>query len=411
MEDRNSGVDGRDPFAQPPIPTPAAHVVGAGSTDPDGGDGELDDGEMAPTSDAGDSGHVPRRQPRRRRRLIIALGAAAFLAWSTAAFTYGLSVGEKRRVEPPAPPPSIVVDVQQIAVPDSVDAPTDSVPVIKMANVIGLSQADALAVLGGSGLDPGAVTVAPVGVAGDPGLVVSQDPVPGPSSPTAVSLSVSAPIDVPAMVGETLDDARSTIEELGAVVTLKSRYQPGSAPGTVLEVDPATGPTPSSVILTVASAPASMDLHTLRPVDSENCSYGQKLTVNGISGTASATCNLSTVWPEIAVAVYSIDYDLSRKADELSFTVGFTDNSDIKSTAVVDVVVDGAVVQSPTVGFGQSVDVTISVSNALRLQFVVRPTLAGTADAKVRGYGNVVVLNGVLNGSETNIGILSGTGS
>ncbi|MCU1504376.1 MAG: hypothetical protein JWM12_3730, partial [Ilumatobacteraceae bacterium] len=179
--------------------------------------------------------------------------------------------------------------------------------------------------------------------------------------------------------------------------------------GTVLATAPASGPLPDEVTLTVAAAPATMDLNTLQPVERTGCSSGGNLKVDGIPGVAAVQCQIGTTWPTITRPVLSVSYDLERDADELSFKVGLTDESQLDAAATIDVVVDGNVVASPAVVFGTPVDVTISVSDALRLQFVVHSTVAGTDTVQNRTLGYVGIIEAVLTGSQAGIGKLSGT--
>jgi len=350
------------------------------------------------------------RRPKRKRRLVLTLASVCLIAWTAAAFTYGLTVGTRRRVEPPSPPAAIVVNVEEASVPDSVAAPAaDTVAVVEMSNVIGLSEADALAVLGGSGIDPALITSTPVGTAGDAGLVIAQDPPPGSFSPAAVTLSVSAAVDIPAVVGTAASEAVSMLEELGAVVQFGSRYEPGVGVGTVLEADPTSGPLPAIVSLTVSEAPASIDLAPLRAVSAEGCTRNNEVNVNGVTGQSSFECELRATPADGTPRTYTLDYDLGRKVDELSFTLGFTDDSEIDASATVDIVIDNVVVATHSVAFGQPVDVVLPVNDALRLQFVAHAVVDPLERTRSGSYGTVAAIGGVLLGSKDDIAILAET--
>lgn len=375
-------------------------MVGPGASFEPGPDPDATD-VAHPTDDAGGRA----RQRTRRRRLVV---AGAVVAWTGAAVAGGVAIGTRQRVDPPAPPASVVVEVQQVAVPELPSGET-TVPVVQMANVLGLSQADALGVLGDSGLDPGTVTIGSAPTAGDSGLVVGQDPPPGTRDPAEVTLSVSAPVGVPNVVGALVDDAQAQLEQLGAVVRIQSAYQRDTPAGTVLATDPASGPLPAEVLMTVASPPASMALTQLSPVERQDCSFGNDAKVNGVAGVSAADCTVDKLIEGQVAEAQLVGYDLSRLVDRVTFTAGFNDDAALVAAGTVEVFLDGVSVAAQPVAFGAPATFDIEATGALRLTIQVSTSIVRdpSEPSSSSRLGVVSVIDGALSGSQTNITTLS----
>ena len=76
---------------------------------------------------------------------------------------------------------------------------------------------------------------------------------------------------------------------------------------------------------------------------------------------------------------WGLQYNLRRKWRTFKSTVGFKDSSDQNSRAVFEVLADGRVLFSQTVGFGESIPVRVDVTDALRLTLEVT-TIEGDED-------------------------------
>ena len=68
-------------------------------------------------------------------------------------------------------------------------------------------------------------------------------------------LTVSVPAPMPDIVGQPNREARSALEDLGAIVTITTAVDPAATAGAVLRTEPAAGTTmPLSVTMVVAGA-------------------------------------------------------------------------------------------------------------------------------------------------------------
>jgi beta-lactam-binding protein with PASTA domain/predicted Ser/Thr protein kinase len=135
---------------------------------------------------------------------------------------------------------------------------------VAVPDVRGMTRAAATAELTRAGLKVGDVTE--VFSAKPVGTVVEQEPLPKFSVPSggSVNLSISKGIEkvqVPDVVGQSLDDARGALESRGLKVGSIVEKEQAGPPGRVLAVDPAAGTTVAkgaSVTLTVISGRLTM---------------------------------------------------------------------------------------------------------------------------------------------------------
>jgi hypothetical protein len=328
-------------------------------------------------------------------RVLAVIAVLGAVAWTVAAFMAGVSFGTRQRAEPMPPPPDVVINVEEVAVPAVAPAADPAESSSTVANVLGLDVQTARAVLADNapGVD---VVVIDSPVAGDPGYVVAQDPLPGVANPEVVTITVTAAAPMPNVVGLTESEAVRELEALGARVLVGSRYVRGQTAGVVLDADPVDGAVPYEVKLTVA-APAGTANLTLLPPVSSGCWVTEANVDGGTFGEA-LRCRI----PGFERDAQSVDYDLSRDVDSLTFGVGITDDSPVESRAQVTVTVDGVVVEAVTVGFGQRVDLSVTTANALRL------TLSVAAVGVESATGDVAFVEATIAGSADAIDLLVG---
>ncbi|MDT0328814.1 Stk1 family PASTA domain-containing Ser/Thr kinase [Nocardiopsis lambiniae] len=98
-----------------------------------------------------------------------------------------------------------------------------------------------------------------------PGEVISTDPAPGEEADreSTVTFTVSRGIDVPALTGQGVDDARNALEELGLTVKIVEAESESVDDGLVISQTPDTGTTLSAggeVELTVSTGPPGVEI-------------------------------------------------------------------------------------------------------------------------------------------------------
>lgn len=361
-----------------------------------------------PAPPAVEDGHVP--APSRWKRVVAGLALVAFVGWTVAAFAAGLSVGTRQRIEPPPAQPDVVVSVVEVQVPDAPPDPGVGAEEVRMVNVLGLDADTARTVVGDAGFDPDLVTLREVPVAGEAGIVVAQDPVPGAREIESIVLDISTAVEVPAdALGRPAVDVVADLETLGAIVRTVYEYRSGAAEDTVLAVDPATGPVPDEVVLTAATAPASYEIVDLEPIEYVGNRPGQEVDIDGRTGRTAMQGQIGHVFPEQEPSVVSVSYDLSRDFDSVSFVVGVTDDSDLTTAGVLEVVVDGVIVGEYPFAFGAATVVEeVPVTDALRLEFRARSTVPAPEDSGTTRLGDVVVVDAIGLGSPEAIDALVG---
>lgn len=335
-------------------------------------------------------GVAPARGSRLRRRLAV----AASVLWSLGLLGAGVALGYRLRDPDPVPPAEVVISVD----PASLDALQPGGEIVAvMPAVLGLSEADARAVLADGGFASDDITVVEVPRAGQAGRVASQEPAAGTESPGAITLSLSSPAEMPTLLGLTRAEAEEAIRELGARPAFARAYEPGAAPDTVLATSPEPGePVPDLVTITLASRPASLFLSEVQSVESD-CGRGAD-KANGVESENAISCSLPSV-----DGTRVISWDLSRRADRFTAEVGLSDDSALDGVGRVTVLVDGVVVGEFDARFGALTTIDVEVRNGLRLELRVT-TIAEPADGSAR----VVLLDPALLGAEDSINELAG---
>lgn len=254
-------------------------------------------------------------------------------------------------------------------------------------NVLGLALDDARQALIDAGVDPTEIDTSEVPTAGRAGVVVVQDPPPGIPVADGVVLGMSVAATVPDVAGGSVDDARDRFDQLGAVVRVVRRYDPSAAEGTVLGVSPPTGERlPTSVELTVASAPSSVFITDLDDIEG-SCSS----TSGSVNGTGFDTGLECGPRDDFAQATWLLDRRISR----FETTVGIEDASDSGSTVEWAVLGDDRVLAAGTAGYGQAEPIALDVTGVLR--FTVRYRLAELPDGVSRPdlvFANPLLIGG-----------------
>lgn len=266
-------------------------------------------------------------------------------------------------------PPTVVAE-PGISVPESVDLTdletiaVDAATV--MPDVLGLDSQTAQRVLRDAGIEAGATTVERE-VAGPPGLVVEQSPLPGDEVTGPVSWVESVPVVMPELAGETAQTGTQVLTELGAAVQITRRVAPAESPGTILATDPEAGsPVPTAVTIEVSDPGEALPLTELSSVDREgDCSrLEQTATVGGAVVEQSIRCRVGPESPAM------VEYNLARHAEALRTVVG-VDDAGRQGTGQVRLLVDGQERQTLEIASGDATEVLLDVSGGLRLRLEV----------------------------------------
>lgn len=292
----------------------------------------------------------PRR--RRLRRAAIAAGVTTVAAWATLFGWFLHDWFDSDRVE-------VVADR-----PVEVFAP-ETVTAGRIPNVIGLSEDDARRALSDAGVDLGAVFTRTVSYVGQADLVVDQEPVSGlpVEEGERVVLDVSTPADMPDLAGLQEGAARSELGDLGARVLVVNQYQPGAGEGIVLSTDPPAGqPLSDRATLHVAEPLSSVFLTQLAPVES-NCRTGEAGVVAGATHEESIVCQ-----PEPGAQPRSATYALGGEVESLQAEIGLDDRGSPDLPAEFRVYVDGDLILSRELEFGESLPIDVPLLGKLQLR-------------------------------------------
>lgn len=191
---------------------------------------------------------------------------------------------------------------------------------------------------------------------------------PTPSATPTPSTTPTAMTSMPNLVGMTQAEAEKALPDSVKVTVVKQAAKNGEKTGTVISTDPAAGSAlPSEVTLTVAAAVATIYLSDLK-------------TVTGREGeTDAATVNGQSMAHSNSYHIYSgskkDEWNLGRHFTELVGTLGLGDNSkNADATFTVDFYADQVLVHTETIAFGEFKDVSIDMTNVLRLKIVVTRT-------------------------------------
>lgn len=351
-------------------------------------------GPQLPPTAAAHAGKDPEARPPRRRtaqrtRLLRRLTAAAAVLWSLGLLGLGLTLGYRMNEPDPVPPAEVSISVDPVAL-DALE-PGGEIAAV-MPAVLGLSEADARAVLADNGFGSSDITVEQLPRAGESGLVAAQQPAAGTELPGMITLSISSPAAMPDLTGTTRSEAEAAIRELGARPAISRAYEPGAVPDTVLATSPLPGePVPELVSVTLASRAASLFLAEVPTVDSD-CNRGEA-KANGVESDQAVLCRLPN--PDTTA---SISWDLSRRADRFTAQVGISDDSAVDGVARLAVVLDGVVIAEFDARFGVLTPIDVEVRDGLRLELRVTTLIEPS-----EGAARVVLLDPAVLGAEDRI--------
>jgi hypothetical protein len=248
--------------------------------------------------------------------------------------------------------------VDVVSAPDGADAIDTALP-----DVRGLPVVDARQAIADLGLPADAITAVETPSAQTEGTVVRQDPIGGTAKAASVTLFVAVPGEVPALVGQSSDEADRALTGLGVRVERRQVYDPTVAEGTVTALDPPPGsPLPLVVTVTVAGPASSLYLDELDSIDG-GCA-GDQVAINGQSYQHALTCSPSSFSSDPRITTYLVD----RLTASVEGVIGITDESDPELTVAVSVVGDGRLLWSSTLRYGESTPFAADTRGVLRLE-------------------------------------------
>lgn len=246
----------------------------------------------------------------------------------------------------------------------SADSAIRAATVVRMPDVRGLTAREAQQVLADQGVAADDVTVRDEPAAGDPDIVVAQEPVFGYEITGGVSLSVSTGAVVPNFRGRSAEKVLEALDALGAEVRSISRYIPGVAIGEVAEIEPAPGsPLPDSVNVTISEEPEYLDLAEAEAVGYSGCysSIDEDLAIDTRFFPTGVVCDTSPEWSESAWVV-------QRAATRISGFVGAPSDAEEEYRTRVQVYADDTLVFDESVPYGRAVRLDGDVTGALRVR-------------------------------------------
>ena len=191
------------------------------------------------------------------------------------------------------------------------------------------------------------------------GQVIDQSPLGGADFDTDVTLTVSvAPPAVPDVFGQSIGDALEVLENLGFEVAQNEILTEEVPNGEILAQDPPAGTeNAGTVSLDVAKRPVVVQLIDLQPVSTSRVNSGS-YDSNGQAFDKSLLFYRNNS---------AIEYNLSRSYRRFVTTIGVEDTADIDVVVRLNILGDGAILETRDYGFGETVDVNLDVTGLLRL--------------------------------------------
>lgn len=259
---------------------------------------------------------------------------------------------------------------------------------VVMPDVRGLTEPQARQALADHGIPGAAVTVNRRPHLANEGIVVAQDPIAGTAGPTKVVLSLPEKAYMPKLAGTPEAQARATLQELGAEVSLIREYEASAVVGSVLRSTPAEGKAVTEeVTLVVAAPPASV---ALSDIDSSGSCSGGNAAINGTAFTMSTNCSAYTDGNETV-------WLLNRRVAELTATIGVEDHSDPKARIRITITGDGKRLYRRDVHYGASHALSVKLRGVLRLVISVTRQDSGSDSA------NLALGDGALLGAQPDL--------
>jgi len=314
----------------------------------------------------------PARPRAANKRLRIVAG----VAWSLALLVGGTAAAWElfhRTVDPAAP------DMKIELAEDATSGPTtlrDNV----MPDVGGLTEAEARQAVLDAGVAPESISVTATPHAGEPGRVVSQDPLGGSSNPEKVVLTLATAATVPEATNRLAADVVAELAGLGVSVRQVPRYRSGATPGTVVGINPPAGsPLPPNVELTVTTEAGQLYLDALA-ARSNRCSTGKPITVSGTQSVHALVCSTSRS------STRQTTYDLvaaggTPSVERFEATVAQTEDSEPGRRVRLEVVADVTVCGTAEIEFGKTTKVACNLTGASTLALSISAVTDGDGGA------------------------------
>lgn len=229
-----------------------------------------------------------------------------------------------------------------------------------MPDVRGLDEDAARSALADAGIPVSVLAIRNRGAAGQPGLVIEQQPAFGTKNPAKVELVVSKRAVVPNVVGMDDSDAYSSLRALGARVESIPKYVPGTDPGIAVKVSPKPGSDlGDSVKVYVSEAAASTYLASVPTVEGA-CRTGAA-QLNGQTYQDSVLCS-------VAAGPASVVWVVGRKADRLTAMLGVPDDGPDGVKVTATVYADGRPVAKALASYGKPTELKADLAGALRIE-------------------------------------------
>jgi hypothetical protein len=232
-----------------------------------------------------------------------------------------------------------------------------------MPDVRGLSLEVALEVLADAlpAADPPVTETRPW--AGPLGTVIEQRPVFGAVDPLAISLVIAEAARVPEVAGRDLTEVVEEFEALGTRVEVVRRFEAGVETDTVLDVEPAVGEAlPEAVTLTASERPSTIFLATVPPVEGR-CPQGER-SVDGTVHQQSLVCR-------VGFEAVRYAWVLNRSVETIEGVIGLPDDGTAGVDVAVRFLLDGEVIGSQVVSYGQAYTVDLPAGGGLRFEVEV----------------------------------------
>jgi len=273
------------------------------------------------------------------------------------------------------------------------ESPATAPDELTMPDVVGTQVADAIESLESIGISDHSLDEQPS--LRPSGEVLAQVPSAGSGirGPVVLTVATSLP-PMPDYAGQRVGEVRSELEDWGVSVVEEEVLSNERATGEVVESVPPAGATiGSEVVLRVSVAPVvglpgvdvaevardatgRFDFPTDGAVEVNGTLYETSLYVSsrGESGTGDLG-----YW----------EYNLGRDWETFESVIGLLDDSDIEQSGRFRIILDGSVIWERDIEFGQTEDVSINVSNGLRLR--LEAVSLGTGRLGL-GWGNARLL-------------------
>jgi hypothetical protein len=223
-----------------------------------------------------------------------------------------------------------------------------------------------------------------------PGEVLKQLPSSGSSIRGPVTLTIAVPPPpMPDYTGERVGDARAELEAWGVSVVEESELNHDRPSGEVIGSTPKFGDEiGAEVVLRVAVAPVIGTLEENVPEVAWESFSSRDYDSIHINGNLYENSVYSSGWADPGDVAF-VEYDLGRDWEILEAAAGLLDDSGSDQGGRFRVILDGSVIWEQDVEFGNTADISINVSDGLRLRLEAVSLEEGFVGL---GWGNVRLL-------------------